>query len=192
MIVCQNCLHENQEGTTYCEECGEPLRVGGSKRRATAMPAPQPAPGESSHIWGGTMPPGRDEDVPILPPPMPPPESAPATGAASGPLGPLRLRLNNGKTFELKGKASYLVGRRDDDRGIFPELDLSGVGGLEAGVSRAHAVIRVTNAGYTIEDLESTNESLLNFYRLLPRQQYPLKDGDQLRLGMLTMLVIIA
>jgi pSer/pThr/pTyr-binding forkhead associated (FHA) protein len=108
------------------------------------------------------------------------------------PLGALRLRLNNGKSFELKGRSSYLLGRRDDERGIVPELDLSVEGGLEAGVSRAHAVIHVTPAGYMIEDLQSTNETLLNYYRLLPQQQYPLKDGDQLRLGMLTMLVIIS
>jgi pSer/pThr/pTyr-binding forkhead associated (FHA) protein len=122
----------------------------------------------------------------VLPP-------APSTGAgAGGPLGILRLRLNSGQSFELKGKSSYLIGRRDDERGILPELDLTGAGGLETGVSRAHAIIHATPSGYTIEDLESTNETLLNLYRLLPRQQYPLKDGDQLRLGMLTMLVIIS
>jgi pSer/pThr/pTyr-binding forkhead associated (FHA) protein len=124
-------------------------------------------------------------------PALPPPAAAPPPDPRV-PLGPLRLRLNNGKSFELKGRTSYLIGRRDDERGIVPELDLSNEGGLEGGVSRAHAVIHVTPAGYTIEDLQSTNETLLNFSRLLPRQQYPVKDGDQLRLGTLTMLVIIS
>jgi hypothetical protein len=191
MIVCQNCLHENQEGMSYCEECGEPLRPGASKRRDTAHPAPQSPAGKSDQMWRGRTPPDKVESGPILPPPHPAPELGQVTCSAA-PLGTLRLRLNNGKAFELKGRSSYLIGRRDEERGIFPELDLSGAGGLEAGVSRAHAEIRATPTGYTIEDLESTNETLLNFYRLLPRQQYPLKDGDQLRLGVLTMLVIIS
>lgn len=188
MIVCQNCLHENQEGTSFCEECGEPLRPGQSRRRATAMPAPQPGYGASTDKPRGTTP-ERGDSTPILPPPALVPGAAPTP---TGPVGPLRLRLNNGKTFELKGRSSYLVGRRDDERGIFPELDLSGVGGLEAGVSRAHAIIHTLDTGYMIEDLQSTNETLLNYFRLLPRQQYPLKDGDQLRLGTLSMLVIIS
>jgi pSer/pThr/pTyr-binding forkhead associated (FHA) protein len=189
MIVCQNCLHENQEGTSFCEECGEPLRPGAVKQHLTGRPAVQP-PADSSQRRAGTTPPDTSEPGPILPPPALPLPTA--SGGSSAPLGTLRLRLNNGKAFELKGRSSYVIGRRDDERGIFPELDLSTAGGLEAGVSRAHAVIHTTEAGYTIEDLESTNETLLNFYRLLPRQQYPLKDGDQLRLGALTILVIIS
>ncbi len=106
--------------------------------------------------------------------------------------GSIRVRLNSGKTFELKGKTTYLIGRRDDERGIYPDLDLTGFGGLEGGVSRAHAVIHARPEGFFVEDLASTNETLLNFFRLLPRQQYPLSDGDQVRFGALTALIIIA
>jgi pSer/pThr/pTyr-binding forkhead associated (FHA) protein len=106
--------------------------------------------------------------------------------------GSLRVRLNSGKTFELKGKSAYLVGRRDDERGIVPDLDLTTFGGLESGVSRAHAVLHARPEGFFVEDLASTNETLLNFFRLLPRQLYPLHDGDQVRFGALTALIIIA
>ncbi len=112
--------------------------------------------------------------------------------AGSPHLGTLRVRLNSGKMFELKGKSQYLIGRTDEERGIFPDLDLTSFGGLESGVSRAHAMIHVSAEGYQVEDLASTNETLLNFSRLLPRQAYPLHDGDQLRFGMLAALVIIA
>lgn len=113
-------------------------------------------------------------------------------GADAPVTGSLRLRLNSGKTFELKGKSSYLVGRRDEERGISPDLDLTAFGGLEAGVSRAHAVLHTRPEGIFVEDLASTNETLLNFFRLLPRQLYPLHDGDQVRFGALTALIIIA
>jgi pSer/pThr/pTyr-binding forkhead associated (FHA) protein len=52
-------------------------------------------------------------------------------------------------------------------------------------------MIHIRSEGCFVEDLASTNETLLNFYRLLPRQLYPLKDGDQLRLGTLAVLVIV-
>jgi pSer/pThr/pTyr-binding forkhead associated (FHA) protein len=103
----------------------------------------------------------------------------------------LRIRLNSGNTYELKGKTGYLIGRRDPDRGIYPDLDLTNAGGLEAGVSRSHALIHARPDGYFLEDLASTNETLLNYYRLLPQQAYPIKDGDQVRFGTLTALVII-
>jgi pSer/pThr/pTyr-binding forkhead associated (FHA) protein len=62
---------------------------------------------------------------------------------------------------------------------------------VDAGVSRMHALIHARHEGFFIEDLGSTNETLLNFFRLLPKQLYPLKDRDQLRFGMLPALVII-
>jgi pSer/pThr/pTyr-binding forkhead associated (FHA) protein len=101
------------------------------------------------------------------------------------------LRLNNGKRFELKGKAAYLIGRHDEASGIHPDLDLTPYGAFEQGVSRAHAMIHVRPDGCFIEDLGSTNETLWNFHRLLPRQLYALKDGDQLRFGALAALVIV-
>jgi pSer/pThr/pTyr-binding forkhead associated (FHA) protein len=58
-------------------------------------------------------------------------------------------------------------------------------------VSRQHAAIHVEPEGVFIEDLESLNETIRNGYRLLPRQRYPLTDGDELRLGSIVVLVVI-
>ncbi len=41
--------------------------------------------------------------------------------------------------------------------------------------------------GIYIEDLNSTNFTFLNRIRLQPGQAYPLKDGDEIRLGVLTL-----
>jgi len=100
--------------------------------------------------------------------------------------------MTNGKTFELSGKSSYLVGRRDVSARIFPDVDLSDWNGAASGVSRCHASIHVTPSGVFVEDLERLNETHRNGYRLLAKQRYPLVDGDELRLGAVTLLIVIS
>ncbi len=51
----------------------------------------------------------------------------------------------------------------------------------DAGVSRRHARIRPAGAGWTIEDLRSTNGVLLNGEPL--RGVHPLQLGDRIELG---------
>jgi pSer/pThr/pTyr-binding forkhead associated (FHA) protein len=93
--------------------------------------------------------------------------------------------------FELVGQSTYLVGRRDVDQQLFPDVDLHDWDGADAGVSRRHLMIRVIGDVVSIEDLESRNSTILNGYRLFPHQQYPLVDGDEVRLGDITVLVRI-
>lgn len=103
----------------------------------------------------------------------------------------IRVRLMNGKSFELSGKQNYMIGRRDPN-GQMPDVDLTDWNGAACGVSRQHAAIHVTSDGVSIEDLESLNETIRNGYRLLPHQRYPLQDGDELRLGSISLLVVIS
>jgi pSer/pThr/pTyr-binding forkhead associated (FHA) protein len=112
--------------------------------------------------------------------------------SASGGHLRLRLRLTTGKTFELAGKPRYLIGRRDPETHSSPDVDLADFNGAASGVSRQHAALHVASEGVFIEDLESLNETIRNGYRLLPRQRYPLADGDELRLGSITLLVVIS
>jgi hypothetical protein len=93
--------------------------------------------------------------------------------------------------FELVGQSTYLVGRRDVDQQLFPDVDLHDWDGAAAGVSRRHLMIRVIGDVVSIEDLESRNSTILNGYRLFPHQQYPLVDGDEVRMGDITVLVRI-
>src|SRR5262249_46484609 len=67
----------------------------------------------------------------------------------------VRLRLTNGKAFELKGKAEYLIGRRDLGSNIVPDVDLADWNGAASGVSREHAALYVGPDGVFIEDRES-------------------------------------
>ncbi len=97
-----------------------------------------------------------------------------------------------GKTFELAGKSRYVVGRRDPETQSVPDVDLAEFNGAASGVSRVHAAVHVEPEGVFIEDLESLNETIRNGYRLLPRQRYPLGDGDELRMGSITLIVVIS
>lgn len=190
MILCPNCLREHEDGTRFCDTCGSPLQSSGA-----ALKTGRPAHLASLRANGAHA---RLTAAPVETA-MAPPVAAgtPAHADASSSerpaihFGTLRVRLNSGQTFELRGKVEYLVGRRDDEMGVRPDLDTTAYGGVDAGVSRMHALIHARNEGYFVEDLGSTNETLLNFFRLMPKQLYPLKDGDQLRFGMLQALVII-
>ena len=75
------------------------------------------------------------------------------------------------------------IGRGGSETDDFPELDLSEENGAELGVSRLHATIQWSNHGLVLMDLESTNGTLLNNYRLPAKRPYPLRSGDEIRFG---------
>ena len=96
--------------------------------------------------------------------------------------------MANGQRFRLKGKADYTVGRLSDGH-LPPDVDLASYYGFEAGVSREHVMIHIRPEGVFVEDRESRNETVHNGYRLLPKQWYPLHEGDELRLGAIVLYV---
>jgi hypothetical protein len=77
------------------------------------------------------------------------------------------------------------LGRMDPNQNIYPEVDLTDYLALENGVSREHACIFRRGNSIEVEDLSSTNGTLLNGKRLAPYLPVPLSDGDQLQLGKL-------
>lgn len=81
----------------------------------------------------------------------------------------------------------WLVGRSDPLRGIFPEVDLAPHGGDKSGVSRRHARLLTDSNRRWISDLNSTNFTFLNGEKLQPGVLYPLKDGDEIRFGLLAL-----
>jgi pSer/pThr/pTyr-binding forkhead associated (FHA) protein len=101
------------------------------------------------------------------------------------------LLLRDGTVFELP-EGDYLIGRRDQSNpDLVPEIDLTHWGGAAQGVSRQHARVTVSPAGVFIEDLGSSNRTLQNGYRLMKGQRYPLGNGDELRVGLVTLWVAI-
>src|SRR5260221_5285245 len=69
------------------------------------------------------------------------------------------------------------------------DIDLSGFNAVDLGVSRQH--IRLTRDSLIyIEDLNTTNGTFVNGMKLVPSAQYMLTNGDELRLGQLSALVV--
>jgi len=128
-----------------------------------APPPPAPAPAPSRSV------------------PRKPKETDNLSEPAKGP----RLEMFDGKHVFLfpKDKTDMVVGREDPVSYIFPEVDLTSVGGEAGGVSRQHA--RITHAGgqWTVTDLNSTNHTRVNGERIEPENPVPIEDGTRLQFG---------
>jgi pSer/pThr/pTyr-binding forkhead associated (FHA) protein len=66
---------------------------------------------------------------------------------------------------------------------IEPDVDLSFHGGFEQGVSRRHAIIMSDENGYILEDLGSTNGTVVNREKVTPGAPVNLVEGDVIHLG---------
>ncbi len=111
--------------------------------------------------------------------------------------GPLTVRLHiraDKSTLVSGGEARELevglgkpvrLGRLDPGQDIYPDIDLTDDLAQEHGVSRVHACIFRRSQDVAVEDMGSTNGTLLNGNRLAPYLPERLKDGDQLQLGKL-------
>lgn len=90
-------------------------------------------------------------------------------------------------SYEVKDKT--MIGRSDAVANLVPDLDLMPFGGQVAGVSRKHANIINRDGVLYIEDLGSTNGSSLNQIPIEPNRLYPLRDGDEIELGRLKIVI---
>jgi hypothetical protein len=82
---------------------------------------------------------------------------------------------------------SYLIGRRSEKRGIFPEIPLD----ADDAVSHRHALLtRTADGGLSVRDVGSSNGTRLNGAELPPLTETGLKDGDSVTLGHWTRLAI--
>lgn len=92
-------------------------------------------------------------------------------------------------------KNESLVGRRDPMSNIFPEVDLSKYD-PQTKISRRHAKIWREGNSYMVEDLGSSNGTILlpvinDSMRLAPHQPHALTNGDKIRLGDTTLHFVI-
>jgi pSer/pThr/pTyr-binding forkhead associated (FHA) protein len=97
----------------------------------------------------------------------------------------LVLASADGSTLEIPAKEEVVIGREDPISEVFPDIDLTGFGGMEKGVSRKHALIHRSGADYTVEDMGSTNGTYVNRKKILPNTPLAIKSGDEIRFGKL-------
>ncbi|HUJ17142.1 MAG TPA: FHA domain-containing protein [Nitrospirota bacterium] len=94
-----------------------------------------------------------------------------------------------GSTLDIPAKDEVMIGREDPISEVFPDVDLTNLGGLEKGVSRKHAVIHHAGADYMVEDMGSTNGTFINKKRIQPHAPETIKPGDEVRFGKLSLSV---
>lgn len=98
--------------------------------------------------------------------------------------------VGKGQTYKVSIADSLTLGRQTSGlKGT--SFDLSEFHGRLLGVSRQHAVINCTDAAYFITDLDSTNGTWINKTRMAPNKSYRLCNGDQVRLGDLSLFVFL-
>ena len=83
------------------------------------------------------------------------------------------------------------IGRADPDSEFEPQLDLTGDGGMELGVSRRHALIRKHEQELILVDQRSVNGTWVNQERLIPEQPFTLPPTTQVRFGRLLVIIIL-
>jgi hypothetical protein len=114
-----------------------------------------------------------------------PPHTAPGAKGLS------LLVAETGQRLSLEAERDLLVGRTDESRGIFPQIDLTDIGGYDAGVSRRHAILSFYNGTCMIEDLGSANGTFLNDRPLQANQPTRVVHGDELKFATLLVRVEI-
>jgi hypothetical protein len=160
MPRCSHCNAQQLEGTIFCSECGASLIASASRRETTA------SLNKAASFDG---PPVVEESAP---------------GARAAPAVCLVV-INSGRRIVVESAEDLLVGRKDNQRGIYPDVDLGLDGGYDAGVSRRHAIITPASGGYAIEDLASANGTFVNGRRLQPQTATQIRHGDELKFGTL-------
>ena len=101
----------------------------------------------------------------------------------------MQIGGDNRTTVGMEVVDRIVIGRTDPDASFHPDLDLSPYRGQEHGVSREHAAITRGDKSLFIEDLESTNGTRINGFELEPHHPYRLRDGDELELGRVRIIV---
>jgi pSer/pThr/pTyr-binding forkhead associated (FHA) protein len=101
------------------------------------------------------------------------------------------LMVKSGERIPLSDNPEITLGRSVTGQPIVPDVDLSPYDGYSNGVSRIHAVIKVSSGSVAVMDLDSSNGTFVNGRQLKPNQDCPLLDDDLLCLGTLNIQVEI-
>ncbi len=164
MNKCPYCKRPNPDSATACKTCGMPLNPHEATRPKTI------------HINSGDL-----------------PGTQPRWGKAYL-VGDLRLRLyapETGDAIEVNFQRyeTAVLGRLTPDTGPLATVDLAAFDAGMLGVSRQHARLQLEKHTVYLTDLDSTNATYLNGHRLSPNHPIIVRDGDELRLGDLRLVV---
>jgi len=181
MARCAQCQHENIEGALFCDQCGSTLDD--SAPLNAVRPRHQTASLVASVLNG----PNHDRpDTVILDDRG---EDDPDVQQADLPPTTFYLVTTSGRRIAVPAQEQVILGRADSRSGVRPDVDLSLEAAQQAGVSRRHCRLIWRTGHWLIEDLMSTNYTLVNGTRLASHTPTQVEEGDEIRLGKLTLIV---
>jgi pSer/pThr/pTyr-binding forkhead associated (FHA) protein len=88
----------------------------------------------------------------------------------------------SGTTFTLSAEESH-VGRIDRSTGLTPEVDLTKLD-TDRTIGRRHAKIVRRGGAYFVQDASSRNGTFVNNQRIAAGTDIELRDGDEVRFGL--------
>ena len=149
-----------------------------------------------------TLSPATPKPAPVAKPAAPPTQACPACGRAN--RKDAHFCVGCGYSFVLLGRAilrvvepvraawempvahsPMLLGRASEAEGYQPDFDMTFYDEGDY-VSRRHARITQGRLGYFITDLDSSNGTTVNGHPLLPGRARLLRNGDRIRVGLVT------
>jgi hypothetical protein len=156
---CPNCGKLNHKGDVYCYACGHVLET--NKIGTRTFEDEQDS--EAQMRWGT---------------------------AHFGQFSTMMLQVRGApRPIEVATDKEVIVGRSDQESSVHPDIDLGPYRAEELGVSRLHIILRRQENTITVSDLNSKNHTYINGQRLHPNEVRALRDGDELRLGRLTLRI---
>lgn len=107
--------------------------------------------------------------------------------------GGCRLTVANspsvGFTLHPSPKHGYVLGRSDEGGDFIPDVDLLVFAAREMGVSRRHAAVVFIRGEVCLVDLQSSNGTFVDDYRLLPDTPFGLYGHERIYLGTLCLVI---
>ncbi len=170
-MFCNQCGHQNPDGSRFCGRCGTALgRAGGGERQADSTSTISLAALE-----------GALEADPAAPPVEPAPDTAEGGALEALPTGSALLVVkrgpNAGSRFLLDGEVT--TAGRHPESDIF--LD-------DVTVSRRHAEFVREGAGFVVRDVGSLNGTYLNRERI---DAAGLAGGDEVQIGKYRLVFLV-
>ena len=190
IVICSACGKDNMPGEMFCQSCGVQLPPVASLPPPPPTPLSEPLRSSRPVQTGLSQEAGRPRREPAAGDQawealeLVPRKSLPTDRDGGRAEGKLLLHGSQVEILLPLSRTELVIGRSDPLKDIYPDVDLTPYEGERSGVSRRHARIERDEQGIYLIDLNSTNFSFINRMKLQPGQRYPLKDGDEIRLGL--------
>lgn len=175
-VACPDCgTVREHDGTAFCEVCGYNFVTGAhGEVPPVATPIAEPVAAVVEH--GADVSAPAQEAMPAIQEWTLLVSVDPSLRSAESPEPPADVVSYTVPLTE----AVNLIGRRNEARGIFPEIALA----HDEAVSRRHALLQVDpQHGLLLRDIGAANGTRLNGKEVEPMVDHPLKDGDEITLG---------